>query len=142
MINNAMVGIKQAIPRTILIIDDDIHVRALLKRVFSTHFHVLCAANVEEGIGLFRENRPDLVITDYEMPNKDGIEGIRELRRICRTTSIIMLTGSATHDLIQLALAEGATECMPKPCNILALHAKVRSYTGADQTRDMVADPV
>ena len=66
----------------ILVIDDDEPVRVSLRRALGmAGYEVVEATNGDEGVRLHREEPFDLVITDILMPEKDGLEVIRELRR-------------------------------------------------------------
>ena len=65
---------------TILVIDDDEQIRPLLTMVLETSgYTVFGAQDGREGLRLFYEHQPDLVITDLIMPEKEGIETIKEL---------------------------------------------------------------
>ena len=78
----------------ILVIDDDPHIRGLIVAILMQGGHeALEAKDGQEGISLFRANAPVLVITDILMPEKDGIETIRELRGDAFTGPIIAISG-------------------------------------------------
>ena len=67
----------------LLIVDDEQSVRYSFKKVFgSTMYNVKEASSAEEAIGGFKLENPDLVILDIEMPGKDGIQVLRELKQI------------------------------------------------------------
>lgn len=100
---------------TILVIDDNSCIRDLLARLLRRYGRVECAATVDEGLQLFRRHGPGLVITDYEMPGRNGIDGIRAMKALVPGVHIVMLTGSATRELIDEAKREGAFECLEKP---------------------------
>ena len=100
---------------TILVIDDNSCIRTLLARLLQRYGRVECAATVDEGLQLFRRHEPGLVITDYEMPGRNGIDGIRAMKALAPGVHIVMLTGSATRELIDEAKREGAFECLEKP---------------------------
>jgi DNA-binding response OmpR family regulator len=78
----------------ILVIEDDDQIRALLRQILKKEGHeVLEAHEGKKGLRMYRENRPDLVITDMIMPGKDGVETIRELRRWNPDVRIIVVSG-------------------------------------------------
>ena len=78
----------------ILIIDDDDQIRRVLRKTLERDgYDVADAPNGKEGIRLYRENPADLVITDIIMPEKEGIETIRELRRDFPEVKIIAISG-------------------------------------------------
>jgi YesN/AraC family two-component response regulator len=79
---------------TILIIDDEEAILSFLKeRLMGEGFNVLTASDGKEGLNLFNENQVDLVITDIIMPNKDGIETIIKMKKICPDIKIIAISG-------------------------------------------------
>lgn len=85
----------------ILVIDDDEQVRLILAQFLEHDGHkVTTARDGEEGLGLFRREAVDLVVTDIVMPRKEGIETIIELRTIRPDLKIIAMSGGG--------LAEGA----------------------------------
>src|SRR6185436_7733940 len=78
----------------ILIIEDDILLRQMLARWFvQNRYHVREAGNGHEGLRLMRERPAHLVITDIVMPDMEGIETIRHLRRDYPSTKIVAISG-------------------------------------------------
>ena len=78
----------------ILVIDDELDVRSLVCRILQQVGHeVIEASNGNEGVRLFRENLPDVLITDIIMPEKEGIETIIELRRDFPNVRTIAISG-------------------------------------------------
>jgi CheY-like chemotaxis protein len=103
----------------ILVIDDDSLVRDTLVRVLERRgYQVLVASDGLRGLSMFRSEQPDLVITDIIMPEKEGIETIREIRGECPDAKIIAISGGArigNMDFLDFAGKLGASEIIPKP---------------------------
>jgi len=100
----------------ILIIDDDRQMRRLLIRVLEGAGHVVYEAeNGGDGLALFRRVQPLLVITDLVMPDTEGIETIRELRREAPTIPILAVSGGGPPVYLRAATALGATAALAKP---------------------------
>lgn len=79
---------------SILVIDDDAQLRGFLREVLDQEgFQVLEAENGNVGSVLFERHRPDLVLTDIVMPEKEGMELIMELRRADPALPIIAMSG-------------------------------------------------
>lgn len=81
-------------------------------------YTVMTAQNGVDGLSLYHQSRPDLVITDIAMPEKDGIEVTTELRRHCRDLKIIAISGGSRLDVgdtLKKALACGANAALAKP---------------------------
>jgi len=108
-------------PRQILIIDDEQSIRSLLKQVFERQgYQVLVAANGDIGIQQFKENHVDLVILDLIMPEKDGIETLRELRALNADIKVIAISGGGVIKpelYLKLARKFGAIYSFQKPIN-------------------------
>jgi CheY-like chemotaxis protein len=113
----------------ILIVDDDAAVRALVAEILRSFGHVVIAAgDGEEGIRLFPEARPDLVITDIVMPEREGLEMMAELHRLQPGVKIIAISGGARSgpgDYLELARYLGARKVLAKPFTQAALMAAV-----------------
>jgi len=103
----------------ILVIDDDPHLRRTVARVLTRgHHEVIEAADGSQGLDRFALHRPEIVITDLLMPEKEGIETIRELRRIAPLVRIVAMSGGGTDsDSIFLGMAKalGADAILAKP---------------------------
>ena len=108
-------------PRQILVIDDEQSIRTLLKQVFERHgYQVLVAPNGDVGVQQFKENHVDLVILDLIMPEKDGIETIRELKSLDADIKIIAISGGGIIKpelYLKLARKFGAIYSFQKPIN-------------------------
>ncbi len=114
-------------PATILIIDDHAAVRTLLARVLEdAGYQVWEAANGREGLERFRAHPVDLVITDLEMPEMNGLEVIVELTRLCVDVRVIAMSGLSGEELQQATLI-GARRTLPKPLDLQALLQVVHS---------------
>jgi CheY-like chemotaxis protein len=104
----------------ILVIDDEEQMRFLLTRMLTRDGHeVFLAEDGVEGEQIFYQVKPDLVITEIVMPNKDGLEVIMELLKLNSQFPIIAMSGdcSATTANFKLEIAEtlGAKYVLLKP---------------------------
>ena len=103
----------------VLVIDDDAAVRSVLKQILTAAGHeVMIATDGRTGLEAFQQNRPDAVITDIIMPNKEGIETIKSLRTIDPKVPIVAISGggrSANLDFLPVALKYGANRALAKP---------------------------
>jgi YesN/AraC family two-component response regulator len=100
----------------ILIIDDEQQMRRLLARILNGAGHTVHEANNgEEGIRLFHRVHPTLVITDIVMPEIEGIELIRKLRREAPTIPILAISGVGHPLYLRAATGLGATAALAKP---------------------------
>jgi len=113
---------------TVLVIDDEIGPRESLRFLLKNDYDVVCADCVDQGVMRAREKRPDLIVLDIRMPGKNGIEGLRELRKLDDECSIIMLTGFGALETAQQALRLGANDYINKPFDTNEMRDTVRHY--------------
>jgi DNA-binding NtrC family response regulator len=103
----------------ILIMDDEAQIRKMLKKVLEKNgYDVIEAVNGNQGIKLYKELLPELIITDLIMPEKEGLESIRELKKINPDVKIIAMSGGGIVDpkvYLNLAVKLGAVHTFAKP---------------------------
>ena len=121
---------------TVLIADDDQRVRELLKRMLETAgYETITASNGNEALKLYQAKKPDLLIIDIVMPEKEGIETIIELRNINPDVSIIAISGGGTvgpETYLGIAEKLGAKETIEKPIVKDELISKVSKVLSGD----------
>ena len=120
--------------KRILVIDDDDQVRSLLRDMLElAGYQVVDAPNGKAGARLYRQSPTDLVITDIFMPEKEGLETIRELRQDFPEVKIIAISGGGRMgDFAYLPAAEkfGALRTFVKPFDLHQLLSAVRELLG------------
>jgi len=103
----------------ILLIDDDPLARNILRQILELDGHmVVDAANGAVAMQRWSEQPADLIVTDILMPEKDGLEVIRELRRQCPQLKVIAVSGGNRKigfDALDVASRFGATATLEKP---------------------------
>jgi len=114
-------------PKTLLIVDDEERLRALL-RDYMEHegFRVLLAADGREALRIARQEKPDLIILDLMMPEMDGWEFMRRYTPESRTPIIILTARLDDADKV-LGLELGADDYVTKPFSPRVLAARVRA---------------
>jgi signal transduction histidine kinase len=120
----------------ILVIDDERGPRESLRMVLKYDYDVVLADRVDGGIEMLREHRPDLVIMDIRMPEKNGIEGLQEIREIDPDVSIIMLTGYGDLDTAQKAIRFGANDYLQKPFDTTEIMKVIKKYVDRSRLRN------
>lgn len=110
----------------ILIVDDETSISKLLRHSLQAHnFQVVEAATGSEGIQRLIEERPDLVILDYGLPDISGIEVLQKIREWSKTPVIFLTVRSGDDDKV-LALDTGADDYLTKPFSVPELLARIR----------------
>ena len=119
----------------ILIVDDDPMIRIALRQALRSEGHkVTEAPDGQAALVLYRERHPDLIITNIVMPEKDGLETIKELRRDFPDAKIIALTGyeeSVAGGHLELAREYGAAHAFTKPFDRDKMVAAVKELLAA-----------
>ena len=113
-------------PRILVVDDEPQLTRVLRTGLTSRGYDVRAAADGLSGIETFNDWHPDLVITDLAMPNVDGLELCRRLRRISQVP-IIVLSAKGEEKTKVAALDLGADDFVTKPFGIDELLARVRA---------------
>lgn len=105
---------------TVLIIDDDEIINEMISVLLQSHnYKTLSAHNGNEGLDILQNEEIDLVITDIIMPDKEGLQTIREIKSISPNTPIVAISGGGKHNADYLAMANlmGAIHTFRKPFN-------------------------
>ncbi|TAK01726.1 sigma-54-dependent Fis family transcriptional regulator [bacterium] len=101
---------------TILVVDDDPDIQEVLRdRLESLGYQVLLAANGREGLELLEKQSPQLLLLDIEMPDMNGLEVLREIRKRENDVTVVMITAYGTIERAVQAMKEGAYDFIPKP---------------------------
>lgn len=112
-------GIRSKMFPSILIVDDEAYIRKTLKDILTDEgFEVTTAANGYEALKSLEKNHPDLALLDIWMPGIDGIETLKEIKRIAPELPVVMITGHGTIDTAVSATKFGAYDFIEKPLSI------------------------
>ena len=112
---------------SVLIIDDEAKIRAAVRDALSSdHVEMLDAESGATGLSRAESRRPDLVLVDLGLPDMDGLEVVRALRR-WSTAPIIVLTARHAEDEKVALLDAGADDYVTKPFSLAELRARVRA---------------
>lgn len=105
--------------KTILVVDDEAFMLDFVRKILqSAGYRVVTATSADAGLAAFRGERPDVIVTDLIMPEKDGLELIQELRRADPAARIIAISGGGRSNYVNAldaAKAFGAREALRKP---------------------------
>jgi len=112
----------------ILVIDDEESQReAMAGFLRKKGFEVLTASGGVEGINIIREGPVDIVLTDYRMPDADGLRVLRESKAVNPEISVVIITAYGTVEGAVEAMKEGAFDYLSKPIDLDELESIVRN---------------
>ncbi len=111
----------------ILLVEDDARIRHVLRLALTDEgYQVTEAASGEEGLARLAETRPDIVLLDLMLPEMDGFDVCREIRRQGDVPVIVVTARTDSHDVIA-GLEAGADDYVTKPLVAKELSARIRA---------------
>jgi two-component system chemotaxis response regulator CheY len=101
----------------ILIVDDTLFMRTLLKNILFSGGHTIVgeAGDGEEGVGRYKDLKPDLVTMDVVMPKLNGIEALKAIKALDPQARVIMCSAVGQEQMVKLAIRSGARGYIIKP---------------------------
>jgi CheY-like chemotaxis protein len=102
-------------PRTILIADDDVKIRALLRDIIGGSYHVVEVEDGLQALEVIRKQPIDLLITDRMMPGLDGLMLLKKLRDEKKAIPTLVISGYGDEDMWAAAIGLGAEDYLLKP---------------------------
>lgn len=119
----------------VMVVDDQASMRAMIRRSLQDYGFrdVRDTGSARQALDDARQNRVHLIISDYNMPDMDGLQLLEEVRRdpVIGKTVFIMLTGSSDREIVQKAAALGVNNYVVKPFAPAALKEKIERVFGA-----------
>ena len=103
--------------KTVLIVDDAVFMRMKLKDILEKNDFIVSgeAQNGIEAIEKYKARRADLVMLDIVMPEMDGIEALKKIRKIDPEAQVIMCSAMGQKSIVMEAIREGAVDFVVKP---------------------------
>jgi DNA-binding NtrC family response regulator len=124
-------GEEASVMATVLIVDDESAIRESLQTLLELEGYVVdTACDGEEGLAKLAEQPYDLVLLDFAMPDRNGIDVLREIRERDAELAVIMITAYGTVENAVNAMQAGATNFIQKPWDNEKLLADVRTAVG------------
>lgn len=111
----------------VLLIDDETeYLETLMKRLKKRNLRVNGVSSGEAALASLKENPVDVVVLDVRMPGMDGIQTLREIKKINPLVQVIMLTGHANVEVAIQGMELGAFDYLMKPANMDELLYKIQ----------------
>jgi DNA-binding response OmpR family regulator len=125
-----------------MLVDDEVSfVETTAKRLTKRNMDVMTAFSAAEGLEKLAAN-PDLdvIVLDIKMPGMDGIEALKEIKKVSPLTEVIMLTGHATIESAIEGMKLGAYDYLKKPCEIEELVGQLEGAAKKKRTHEQKID--
>ena len=114
--------------KKILLVEDEVHVVSFIKKGLTEEgYEVSVALDGKTGLSLQQNNQFDLVILDIMLPEMNGLEVCREIRKTNTQIPILFLTALGTSENIVLGLESGADDYLVKPFKFIELLARIKT---------------
>jgi len=125
---------------SVLLVDDEKDfIETLAERLQLRDFNVASALSGDEAIKLVEENEFDVIVLDVQMPGKDGVETLKEIKKIEQLSQVIMLTGHATVKTAIEGMKSGAFDYLMKPTDTDELIEMIKNaYQLVAEQRDKI----
>ena len=112
---------------TVMVVDDSLFVRNHLSKLLAKNgYETILAENGKVAVDTYRRNRPDAVLMDITMPQKDGLQALTEIREFDSRARVIMLTALDQELAATRAIHVGAKDFLVKPVPPIQLLAALR----------------
>ena len=102
----------------ILLVDDEVGPREMLKMVLNDMYDVTTASSVNQALQLYKQTQPSIIITDLRMPGKDGIQLAKEIRAYDQVVEIILFTGYGDVQQARDSMQVGINDFIQKPASV------------------------
>lgn len=101
----------------ILVVDDAAFMRMMVKDIVTKNGHTVCgeASNGQEAIEKYKETKPDIVTLDITMPVMDGLQAIKEIKKLDANAKVIMCSAMGQQVMVIEAIQNGAKDFIVKP---------------------------
>ena len=113
---------------TILIAEDEESNFLLLKTILKRHCNILHAKTGKELLNIYKEQHADLILMDIKMPEMNGIDALKEIRKFDTEIPVIMQSAYAFENDMESARQAGSNGFITKPINIKELKATLSSF--------------
>ncbi len=111
--------IKDSAMKKILVVDDEEPIRKMLVKFLTVKGYQACsAASGEEALKLLRREKPQVVLLDIRMPGSDGIEMLKQIKKIDKKVDVIMISAISDREVAEECMELGAFDYITKPVTL------------------------
>ena len=126
--------------KIVILEDDKFSSRFLLHALKELNYKLYAAESIAEFDIIYEDNKPQICIIDYNLPDGDGIEVLKKIKKLNNEIKVIMMTAITNERMIDDFIKEGADNFINKPINVRNLIAAIKNATESiDSTKNTVA---
>ncbi len=115
-------------PTVLLIDDDEMILRLMPEALHQEGYDVICTADGPQGISIYTERHPNIVLLDFGLPSMSGLEVLRKIREIDPQARVVVITGHASDESAEVALLHGALDYLRKPVRVQSILQLLKSH--------------
>jgi DNA-binding NtrC family response regulator len=124
----------------LLVIDDELQNLGLIESAMQQHgLEILTVSDPEEGLALFQEKRPEIVLVDLMMPKMSGMELLEQIIAIDPGAEVILMTAYYSAGSAVEAIRKGAADYLTKPLDVVALRDRISALVHDHHTRRLAS---
>lgn len=112
--------------KKLLIVDDEPNILRVLKAALGKDYEIKTARNAEEALSILNSEGVNLILSDFKLPDMDGIELLKKAKEVLPTMPFIIITAYGTIERAVEAMKKGAYTYLTKPVNLDILYSIVR----------------
>ena len=135
--------VEPSLPVRTLLVDDDVSVRQLFRMLLESEpdFLVIAeAGTADAAVPMAASQRPDLIVSDVEMPGSSGVEALPQLRAAAPDAAVVLMSSLHPSDIGPIALAAGADAYIDKATGVETLISMLRDVVGREMPEDRAAE--
>jgi DNA-binding response OmpR family regulator len=114
-------------PKILIVEDDEMQLKILSVTLVEEGYDLFTTADGPQGISIYKNQQPDLVLLDIGLPSMSGIEVLREIKKINNKAKVIVVTGYGSVESAVAAIRFGAWDYVQKPFDVRMLLKKIES---------------
>lgn len=117
--------------KKVLICDDAEYMRASISKILTKEgYEIIEAADGNESVDQYKKHKPDIVLMDVTMPEKDGFLALKEIMEYDSSAKVVMCSAMGLHSIVEDSLAAGAIDYIIKPFQPDRVIEAVRKVVG------------
>lgn len=133
---------EERFKKCILAVDDDVIILTRISNILRHYYDLITVNSGMRALRYLKQEKPDLILLDIRMVQQDGIETLREIRKMeeCKDIPVIMLTGVENKDTVVESARLGVCDYLLKPFSSVELLKRIRRVFEAEENEAITAE--
>lgn len=133
---------EESFKKCILAVDDDVIILTRISNILRHYYDLVTVNSGMRALRYLKQEKPDLILLDIRMVQQDGIETLREIRKMeeCKDIPVIMLTGVENKDTVMESARLGICDYLLKPFSSVELLKRIRRVFETDEKEAEAAE--